>query len=81
MFKQGRPDGPNDHYQVHIADDRESTRSRDRLLGNNCTKAICGNGSYHKWFATNPEQVTCQACKTKFEEIDGDQRTHSRLGT
>lgn len=62
MFKQGKPDGPNDHYRVHLNDKRPETLQRDRLLGNKGEKAMCGNGSWHKWFASKPEEVTCPEC-------------------
>ena len=63
MFKQGNPDGPNDHYRVHIADRRTETVIRQNSLGNMDTKSLCGNGSWHKWFATNPREVTCEECR------------------
>ncbi len=62
MFKQGKPDGPNDTYQVHLVDRRTATIIRDNQLGNKDSKVMCGNGSYHKWFASKPEEVTCPVC-------------------
>lgn len=63
MFKQGKPDGPNDHYQVHLLDLRTETIIRDDLLSNKQARARCGNGSWHKWFASKPEEITCPRCR------------------
>jgi len=62
MFKQGKPDGPNAHYQVHLLDRTPETAHRDRLLANKGSKAMCRNGSFHRWYADKPEEVTCPEC-------------------
>jgi hypothetical protein len=62
MLKQGKPDGPDAHYQVHLLDRTPETAQRDIQLANKDAKALCRNGSWHKWFASKADEVTCPEC-------------------
>ena len=71
MFKQGKPD---EGGVIHYCDDREEVLRRDRLLGNEFYRALCGHGGYHMFLTHYPTQVTCQACLAKMKEIEDGPR-------